>query len=35
MKIKNSLKVGSQDPFFGSNYFSGIASAHRNIDLRN
>ena len=26
------FKVGSQDPFFVSNYFSDIVSGHRNYD---
>ena len=33
ISISIVLKVGSHDPFFGSNYFSGIVSAHRNVDL--
>ena len=28
------LKFGSHDPFFVSNYLSGIVSAHRNVDSR-
>ena len=28
------LRVGSHDPFFGSNYLSGSVSGHRNVDLR-
>ena len=27
--LKSGLRVGSHDPFFRSNYFSGIVSAHR------
>ena len=27
-----TVKVGSIDPVFGSNYFSGIVSAGRNVD---
>ena len=26
------MKVCSHNPFFGPNYFSGIVSAHRNVD---
>ena len=29
-----SVRVGSQDPFFGYNYFPGIDSAHTNNDSR-
>ena len=32
---KNSLRVGSHDPFSGSNYLSGIVSVHRNVDMYN
>ena len=28
------IRVGSHDPFFGSNYSSGFVSAHRNFDSR-
>ena len=27
--LKSSVRVGSHDPFFRNNYFSGIVSAHR------
>ena len=27
--LKSGVRVGSQDPFFRNNYFSGIVSAHR------
>ena len=30
--LKSGVKVGSHDPFFRSNYFSGIVSTHRNLD---
>ena len=32
LKIGITLRVVSQDPFFRSNYFSGIVSAHINLD---
>ena len=28
------VKACSHDPIFGSNYLSGIVSAHRNVDSR-
>ena len=28
------LKAGSYDPIFGSDFFSGIVSGHRNADAR-
>ena len=28
------LKIGSHDPFLGSNSFPGVVSTHRNVDLR-
>ena len=31
---KDCLKAGSHDPIFGSDFFSGIVSAHRNVDSR-
>ena len=31
--LKSGVKVSSHDPFFRSNYFSGIVSTHRNLDL--
>ena len=31
---KTGIKPGSQDLIFGSNYSSGIVSAHRHDDLR-
>ena len=27
--LKSGVRVGSHDPFFRNNYFSGIVSAHR------
>ena len=27
--LKSDVRVGSHDPFFRNNYFSGIVSAHR------
>ena len=30
--FKIVVRVGSHDPFFGSNYYSGIVSAHRYVD---
>ena len=30
--LKSCVWVGSHDPFFRSNYFSGIVSTHRNLD---
>ena len=33
-KSKDCLKAGSYDPIFGFDFFSGIVSAHRNVDLR-
>ena len=30
--LKSGVRVGSHDPFYRSNYFSGIVSTHRNLD---
>ena len=30
--LKSGVRVGLHDPFFRSNYFSGILSTHRNLD---
>ena len=32
--IKDNVRIGSHDPFFLSNYSSGIVSAHTNVDSR-
>ena len=34
LSTKSDVEVGSHDPYFGSNYFSGIVSANRNVNLR-
>ena len=31
--LKSGVRVGSHDPLFRPNYFSGIVSTHRNLDL--
>ena len=33
-KYKDCLKAGSHDPIFGSDFFSGIVSAFKDVDSR-
>ena len=33
LNLYSCLKIGPHDPFFGSNYFSGFVSTHRNADF--